>query len=101
MGGNGKFAGATLFVAGAGAQFEGPVRPCQRTVFFFWRLGHHLKLRDALRTMAVGSTDTIAAGIAAANHDDVFAVSAQLVFELVASVHFVLLWQEFHGEVNA
>ena len=51
--------------------------------------------------MAVGSAHTVAAGVAATNHNDVLAVGAQLVFELVASVHFVLLWQEFHGKVNA
>ena len=88
-------------MAGAGAQLQGPVRPCQGTVFFFGRLWHHFKLRDALGTMPVGRTHTIAARIAPANHDDVFAVSAQLVFELVARVDFVLLRQEFHRKVNA
>ena len=50
--------------------------------------------------MAVGSTHAVAAGVAATDHDDVFAVRANLALELVARVNLVLLRQELHGVVH-
>ena len=91
FGGDGKFTLATLFVAGAGAQFQRPIRPHHRFVFLLRGLGHNLELGYAGRTMAVGGAHAVRTRVAAANHDDVFAVCTQLVFELVTGVDFVLL----------
>ncbi len=43
----------------------------------------------------------VGAGVAAADHDDVLAIGAQLALELAAGVHLVLLRQELHREMDA
>jgi hypothetical protein len=65
------------------------------------RLRHQLELRDAGRAVAVAGAHAVAAGVAAADDDDVLAVGAQLALELVAGVDLVLLRQELHREVHA
>ena len=106
FGGNGELAFEHAFLcafvmAGTGAHFQRPIRPHQRFVFLLGRLGHDLELGHAGGTVAVGGAHTVAAGVAAANHDDVFAVRTQLVFELVARIHLVLLGQKLHSEMHA
>eukprot|EP00042_Codosiga_hollandica_P012252 m.27506 g.27506 ORF g.27506 m.27506 type:complete len:361 (+) comp39781_c0_seq1:890-1972(+) len=88
-------------MAGRGAQLDRPVGPGQRAVLHFGRLGQQLELGDALGAVAVAGAHAVAAGIATADDDDVLAVGAQLVLQLVASVDLVLLRQEFHREVHA
>ena len=65
-----------------------------------WRHGHHFKLRHVCRAMAGAGAYAVRACVATADHHHVFAVSAQLVFEFVARIHLVLLWQKFHREVD-
>ena len=65
------------------------------------RLGHHLKLGHAGCAMAIAGAHAVAAGVAATNHDHVFALSAQLPFEFVSGIDLVLLRQKFHRKVHA
>jgi hypothetical protein len=51
--------------------------------------------------VAVAGAHAIAAGVAAADHDDMLAIGTQLALDLVARVDLVLLGQEFHREVDA
>ncbi|MPM55228.1 hypothetical protein SDC9_102021 [bioreactor metagenome] len=88
-------------MAGRCAQLVGPVRPHQRLVLLLGRHGHQLELSDADCAVAVRCTHTVRARVAAANHDDVLAVGADLALELVARVDLVLLRQELHREMDA
>ncbi len=97
---NGKNALAAFFVARGCAQLEWPVRPSQLFIFLLGRHGHEFKLCHASGALAVGCAHAITARIAATNHDDAFAVCANLVFEFIARVDFVLLRQELHGEMH-
>ena len=101
FGRNGKFAHAALLVAGAGTQLQGPVRPHQGLVLVLGWLRHDLKLGHAGSAMAVAGAHAVAAGVAAANHDHVLALSSQLGLDLVACIDLVLLRQKLHGKVNA
>ena len=65
------------------------------------RHGHDFKLRHMGCSMAGAGAYTVRARIATTNHDHMLAVGTQLVFEFVARIHLVLLWQKFHGEVDA
>ena len=53
--------------------------------------GHQLELGHAGGAMAIAGAHAVAAGVAAADDDDMLALSAQLVLELVAGIDFVLL----------
>ena len=91
FGRNSKLALATFFVRGRCAQLDRPVRPGHGAVFFDRGLGHQLELGHAGCAMAVTGAHAVAAGVAAADDDDMLALSAQLVLELVAGIDFVLL----------
>src|SRR6218665_2679371 len=100
-GGDGELARAALFVAGTGAQLDRPVGPGPRACFFFWRPGQALAPRAAGHATSAAGAHAVAAGVAAADHDPMLAVRAQLRLELVAGIDLVLLGQEFHREVDA
>ena len=63
--------------------------------------GHDLELRHALGAVAVAGAHAVAAGVAAADDDDVLALGVDGVLQLVAGVGAVLLRQQLHGEVHA
>ena len=65
-----------------------------------WRHGHHFKLRHMGCAMACAGANTVRTCIATTDHHHMLAVGAQLVFEFVARIHLVLLWQKFHSEVD-
>src|SRR5690606_26470978 len=79
LGGDGELALAPFLVAGGGAQLDGPVRPGQRAVLLFGRLGQQLELGHADRAVAVGRAHAVGAGVAPADHDDVLALGTDLV----------------------
>ena len=88
-------------MAGAGAKLQWPVRPYQRFVFLLRRHGHNFELRHARCAMAGTGAYAVRTGVTTANHHHMFAIRTQLVFQLVAGIDFVLLWQKFHREMNA
>ena len=65
------------------------------------RHGHDFKLRHMGCAMSGASAYTVRTCVATTDHHHMLAVGAQLVFEFVARIHFVLLGQKFHGEVDA
>ena len=91
---------ASLFVRGAGTQAHRPVRP--RLVFrtIFRRHRQEFKIGDRCRAVAVGRSDAITAGVAAADDDDVFAGGLE-PFQRIARVAAVLLGKKLHRHVNA
>ena len=93
-------------MARRGAQLQGPVGPGQRLVFLFRRLGHDFKLGDAGRALPVRRADTVAPGVAAADHHHVLAGGRQAAARcgaqfIIAGHALVLLGQEFHREAHA
>ena len=88
-------------MARTGAEFERPIRPDQRFVFLLGGLRHDLKLGHMRSAVSVGGAHAIRTGVATANHNHMFAVGAQLAFQTVAGIDFVLLRQKFHGEMHA
>ena len=100
------FALGAFLLRRRGAQLERPVRPGQRLVLVHRRLRHDLELGDRRRALAVRGADTVRAGVAAADHDDMLArrddrpARARRAF-VVAGVALVLLGQEVHREMDA
>ncbi|ABA48089.1 hypothetical protein BURPS1710b_3715 [Burkholderia pseudomallei 1710b] len=92
---------AAFLVRRRRAQLDRPVRPHERLVLRLGRLRQQLELRDVLRAVAVRRADAIRTRVAAADHDDVLALREQLIGQLVARVHAVLLRQELHREMDA
>ena len=64
------------------------------------RHGHDFKLRHVGCAMAGASAYTVRARVATTDHHHMLALGTQLVFELVTRIHFVLLWQKLHGEMD-
>ncbi len=58
--------------------------PDQRLVLLLGRHGHDFELRDAGRTMAVAGAHAVAAGVSAADDDDVLAIGTDLMLQLRA-----------------
>ena len=99
FGGNGKVTATTFVVRGRGTQLDRPVRPHQWLIFLFRRHRHQFELRHRRGAMTVRCTDTIRAGIATTNHDDMLALDVDRVG--FALLHFLILWdQEFQRGIN-
>ena len=92
-----------FLLRGGGAHFQRPVRPGQRLVLFFGRLRHDFDLGHRQGALTHRSPDAIGAGITAADHHHMLALS----HNRLAGIHrlvrdaAVLLRQKIHGEMHA
>src|SRR6266702_3080712 len=96
-------ADAALFVAALGAQLHRPHRPWRRSCAGVGWLGHDLELVDTLRALAQAGSQTIGAGVATTEDDDMFTLRQNFErrIEHIAFAAAILLWQKLHGEVDA
>ena len=83
--------------------FSGQFGQVRSLSSFSRRLRHDLELRHRDRALAEGRADAVGAGVAAADHHDVFAVGEDRLAAvlLLAGDAAVLLRQVIHGEMDA
>ena len=65
------------------------------------RLRQYLKLREAFASLAVARSVAVAAGVAAADDDHIFALGRNLIKNCVALIELILLCEEFHRKMDA
>ncbi|EKE17160.1 MAG: hypothetical protein ACD_10C00593G0001 [uncultured bacterium] len=92
LGGHRKISRTAFVMRRRCPQFVRPVRPGQRLVLLLRRHRHQFKLRDRGGAMAIRGADTIGAGIAAADDDNVLALGVDRIG--LAGVHFLILRNE-------
>ena len=85
---------------GRGSQNAGPLGPGRFLILFFGRHRHQVELIDLARPLAARRSDAVAAGITAADHNNVAAGTVNRRFLYFTGNLTVLFLQQIQRKVN-